>query len=166
MGSDSDLRFPKDNRIPARILLIFGFLLPVLVTTSALLLFLLIQEVTSNPGIRAAYIAFLGVGLFMSLGIAYLLAQFRSFSVRSGVMMLAFPIRTKTGRRIRQVRLGAILNAEPHSDPQGYKGLGLTLSDGSHFVIYETDLGQGGSEFLDRLLDSVAGRRESNRGPD
>ena len=145
---DSAFRFEgrSRNRFIATIMLLL-----MSIAAIVLAILLLTELATKGPsGISWSSVAFLGLGLFMALGLIYLASQIKSFSVRSGLMTLPIPIRTISGRRVKSIPLLDITAGEFTGGAGG--GVTLTLKDGTQFQILYEDLPAGGKEFLERFV--------------
>ncbi len=128
----------------------------------ALLLLEIIDSSPSSLDPWAVVFLLSSMGFFSFAG--YALLRTRPFSVHDGLIVLPWPLRTKTGLRRKTVRVEEIESVGPASSPEGYYGLRVILRDGTGFYLWDPDLPPGAKEALLRLssLSSVAGVTDSD----
>ncbi len=124
--------------------------------TTLVIIGVLIWYVANPPAVGNDFwtLAFLG-GFAILLSIAsFVVLRLRSFSIRSGVIMLPSPIRLKSGGRTQRVGVEQIACVVP-AVVGGRASLSVTLRDGTSFVIADSALPPGAREYLLTLVSSA-----------
>jgi hypothetical protein len=162
MAQDPALEFPSDIESLTAILIVYGFAFVISLLAGVFFVWLTAREVANIPSGTASWLGILGgIGaVFAALGSAFLAFLIRPFSVRAGVMTLRVPVRLDSGRRTRSIPLSDVRRAQRLTQETADSGVLLTLSDGTRFSVFDADLVEGGTEFLDRLVAAVEGTTE------